>query len=80
MGSRSAVTSKYRSYKLGRALVDFSLGRTLEVSEVAGCRFVVVDAKRPSIGFYERCGFRMLDTEENRKRPEPIMFIDLKTL
>ena len=76
--ARLAVSTRYRKNSLGQSLVDFSLGRTKEVADIAGCRFVVVDAKRPSVGFYEKCGFRELDTDENRARSEPIMFIDLK--
>ena len=78
--ARLAVTKQYRSadYKFGRKLVDFSLGRSKEVADIAGCRFVVVDAKTPSIGFYEKCGFRSLDTPENLGRSEPLMFVDLK--
>ncbi|WP_439521822.1 GNAT family N-acetyltransferase [Marivita sp.] len=75
--ARLAVSKQYRKYGLGRSLVDFSLGRTLEIAEIAGCRFVVVDAKQPSIKFYEKRGFRLLDTPENTERAEPLMFVDL---
>ena len=82
--ARLAVSTKYKTdvdgekLRLGSQLVDFSLGRANEVSSIAGCRFVVVDSKRPAIGFYQKRGFRMIDTDENKARPEPIMFIDLK--
>jgi GNAT superfamily N-acetyltransferase len=76
--ARLAVDKRFRKYDFGRALVTFSVGISQDVSLAAGCRFVVVDAKRPSVGFYERCGFRLIDTEENRARTEPIMFLDLK--
>lgn len=76
--ARLAVTKKLQDKKLGRLLVEFCLGRSLEISAIAGCRFVVVDAKRASVPFYEKVGFRLLDTKENRARGEPLMFFDLK--
>jgi hypothetical protein len=42
-----------------------------------GCRFVIVDSKKSSVGFYEKQGFTLIDTKENRGRSEPVMFIDL---
>jgi hypothetical protein len=62
---------------LGRTLIEFSVGRSQDIADIAGCRFVVVDAKTPSVAFYEKCGFRLIDTAENRGRPEPVMFLDL---
>lgn len=78
--ARLAVTKNLRQSGLGATLVSFSIGAALDVSQNVGCRFVVVDAKQPSIAFYERQGFRMIDTEENRQRQEPIMFFDLHTI
>ena len=77
--ARLAVRTNLRGSGLGKELVSFSLGLADEVSQSVGCRFVVVDAKQPSIEFYTRQGFRLLDTEENKERSEPIMFIDLHT-
>jgi hypothetical protein len=37
----------------------------------------MVDSKRNSVKFYERCGFTMLDTPENKERNEPVMYVDL---
>ncbi|MCY4460746.1 MAG: GNAT family N-acetyltransferase [Albidovulum sp.] len=75
--ARLAVDSKYRKLRFGQQIVDFAVGRALEIAEIAGCRFVVVDAKKPSVGFYEKYGFRLINTEENRGRNEPVMFLDL---
>lgn len=76
--ARLAVDKRYRGNDLGRGLVDFALGVAKEyICPHIGCRFAVVDAKQQSIEFYERCGFTMLDTEANRERSEPVMFIDL---
>lgn len=77
--ARLAVDVRYqRKHQFGTHLVEFALGivkRT--ICPVVGCRFVVVDAKMKSVPFYEKRGFTFLDTEANRARGEPIMFIDL---
>ena len=76
--ARLAVVSNYRRSAIGRTLIDFALGTVKSrICPVVGCRFIVVDAKKASVPFYDRCGFTMLDTEENRARSEPVMFIDL---
>lgn len=79
--ARLLVDARYRGDNrrgLGSILVNFALGiaRT-EICPAIGCRFVVVDSKAESIKFYTRCGFTMVDTETNRIRSEPVMFIDL---
>lgn len=59
-------------------MVDFAVGTAKDViCPAVGCRFVVVDAKKQSIGFYEKCGFTLLDTDDNRSRQSPVMFLDL---
>ncbi|RWR08490.1 GNAT family N-acetyltransferase [Paenirhodobacter populi] len=77
--ARLAVDRRYRGNGLGRHLVDFSLGLARDtIASAVGCRFVVLDAKRQSVAFYEKNGFRLIDTETNKARPEPVMFLDLK--
>ncbi|WP_374625275.1 GNAT family N-acetyltransferase [Devosia sp.] len=78
--ARLAVDHRLQGRKLhiGTMLVDLSVGIAKDViSPSVGCRFIVVDAKRRSVGFYERYGFTALDTPANRERDEPVMFIDL---
>lgn len=76
--ARLAVHGDYRAYKLGKQLVSLALGISKGViSAHVGCRFLMVDAKQDAIGFYSKCGFTMLDTDENRSRPAPVMFVDL---
>jgi predicted N-acetyltransferase YhbS len=76
--ARLAVDIRLARNGLGRELVNLALGQAKRVvCPTVGCRFVVVDSKRESIKFYERCGFTMLDTQENRDRKDPVMWIDL---
>jgi GNAT superfamily N-acetyltransferase len=76
--ARLMIDSRLRKKKWGEQLVDFAVGTAKDIiCPAVGCRFVVVDAKKESIGFYERCGFTLLDTDENRDRESPVMFLDL---
>ncbi len=75
--ARLAVDRRNRG-GLGKQLVDFALGVVKnQIAPVVGCRFVIVDSKMQSVGFYKKCGFTMINTDVNRERAEPIMFIDL---
>lgn len=81
--ARLAVDTRLKALKLhiGTKLVDLAVGITKDqICPAIGCRFLVVDAKKKSVGFYERYGFTALDTPENRARPEPVMFIDMHKL
>ena len=84
--SRLMVDARYRrdgtrwkdECRLGETLVMFAIGRALaQVCPTVGCRFIVVDSHREAVGFYTKLGFSLLDTAENRGRPEPIMFLDI---
>jgi len=76
--ARLAVDSRNRGNDLGSKLVALAtaIARNNVMPHV-GCRFLVVDAKKDSVRFYEKCGFRLLDTPNNRKRSSPVMFLDL---
>jgi ribosomal protein S18 acetylase RimI-like enzyme len=79
--ARLAVHSKMRSRNLGLSLVELAIGTAQDiVCPAVGCRFIVVDSKKDSVGFYEKCGFTLLDTAANKARAEPVMFIDLSKL
>jgi GNAT superfamily N-acetyltransferase len=79
--ARLAVDSKRRKFGIGRTLVELALGIAKDtICPAVGCRFVMVDSKKQSMDFYVKCGFTMLDTQENRDRDHPIMFIDLHKL
>ena len=76
--ARLLVDDRYRGQGLGVQLVNFAQGiAKAEICPAIGCRFVVVDSKAESVRFYERCGFTLVDTAENRARPEPVMYLDL---
>ena len=76
--ARLAVDARHNGAGLGRSLVDLAIGIGKEIiCPSVGCRFAVVDAKRTSVPFYKKCGFTLLETEENRNTEHPLMFLDL---
>jgi ribosomal protein S18 acetylase RimI-like enzyme len=79
--ARLAVDKNYRGYGIGKMLMQFVVLLCLDVIvEQVGCRFLITDAKNDAISFYKRCGFTLLDTEDNNNSEHPIMFVDLKKL
>lgn len=79
--ARLAVDSKIKGNGIGSQLIDFAVSLSLEaILPVVGCRFLIVDSKRDSVGFYEKSGLTMLDTEKNRTADYPILFMDLHKL
>lgn len=79
--ARLAVDSSLQRSGAGSQLVDFVIG--LAVSHVmphTGCRFLVVDAKAPSVSFYERKGFSKMGIAEDEGQAFTTMFIDLHRL
>ena len=76
--ARLAVDHRHDGAGLGRTLVKLAIGIGKEaICPSAGCRFVVVDAKRESVGFYEKCGFTLLASPDNQQNEHPMMFLDL---
>jgi ribosomal protein S18 acetylase RimI-like enzyme len=73
-----AVDVAYRDLDLGTKLVELSLAIAKQnVQPHVGCRFLAVDSHQQAIPFYEKKGFRLLETDQNKARAAPLMFIDL---
>lgn len=79
--ARLAVDKRHRERGLGRKLVDWAIAVAIErIMPHVGCMFVVLDAKQQSIKFYEKHGFRKVDTPENNRLEHPVMFLDIGRL
>jgi hypothetical protein len=50
---------------------------TDNIVPIVGCRFLIVDSKLNAISFYEKIGFTVLDTPENKQSKKPLLFLDL---
>jgi len=73
--SQLAVCAKLERKDIGTELCNFSLGKAYNFSEKVGCRFLVLNAKRDVVGFYEKYGFKLLPKQEERR--EPVMFLNI---
>jgi len=79
--ARLARHSEYAGHRIGEVLMEFAIAMAADfIAQHVGCRFLVTDSKARSVKFYERVGLTLLDTEENRARKEPVMFLDLNKL
>lgn len=54
--ARLAVDKKYERRGVGRFLLLIAVGKALDIAKEVGCRFITVDSKHNSIGFYEKGG------------------------
>ncbi|WP_313314982.1 hypothetical protein [Stutzerimonas nitrititolerans] len=71
----------YKGHRIGETLMDFAIALAADqIGQSVGCRFLVTDAKRRSVKFYEGLGFTTLATDDNQERPEPVMFLDLNKI
>lgn len=76
--ARLAVDKTLQGKGYGNMMVQWcaTLVRRMIMPHV-GCRFLVVDAKRDSVPFYERQGFELLNIESNLTDENPLMFFDI---
>jgi len=44
-----------------------AIGKTLSVCDSIGCRYILVDSKRNSIGFYQLNEFKLVEKYKNRE-------------
>jgi GNAT superfamily N-acetyltransferase len=67
--ARIAVDRDYAGKGIGRFLLLWAVGTVYRVSRVVGCRYITVDAKRESVPFYEKNGFRLIKRYAVRNFP-----------
>jgi len=78
---RLAIDNNYQKQGFGTEILGFTMNIALKISkEFAGCRFLIVDAKRnynakkDSIHFYKKFGFKILKQREKGTIP---MYLDI---
>jgi hypothetical protein len=47
-----------------------SIGKAVKISDEIGCRYITVDSKPESIGFYEKHGFKVVKKYRNSNFPK----------
>lgn len=79
--ARLAVDASLQGQGVGAQLVDFAVALTEEfIMPHAGCRFLVVDSKPNSVGFYQRKGFVRMGAAADGAAAFTTMFVDLHRL
>lgn len=76
MIGRLAVEVKFQGREIGRMLCLYAIATAVRLREEVGCQFVILNAKRPSIAFYERCGFKLAENQPKGRR-EPFMYFKI---
>lgn len=75
---RLAVDQALQGQGYGSKLITFAIATSKDlIMPHIGCRFLMVDSKNGAIPFYEKIGFKLLDSEENKSKEHPILFMDL---
>jgi len=57
--ARLAVDSRFERKGIGTYLLLAAIGKTLSVCESIGCRYILVDSKKESIGFYQKMSLNL---------------------
>ncbi|MCL2207726.1 MAG: GNAT family N-acetyltransferase [Fibromonadales bacterium] len=75
---RLAVSKKYAKMGIGTMIINIIKELYENASlQHAGCRFIIVDAYKNALYFYEKNGFKYL-TENDKNDNTRIMYLDLK--
>ena len=81
--ARLAVDEGAQGRGIGKVLLRTVFALAWEMSRTVGCVGVVVDAKPDAVSFYERLGFREMDSRSGAlgDRPEPVpMYLHLSAV
>lgn len=65
--ARLAVDSRFEKRGIGTYLLLAAIGKTLSVCDSIGCRYILVDSKKDSIGFYQKNEFKLVEKYKNRE-------------
>ncbi len=79
MIGRLAVTKEYHNRGIGRYLIGYIIGQSIELSKSMAVRIIIVESKPESIDFYLKCGFQhIVDTRKSRRQRYRTLFLDLQ--
>ena len=63
---RLCVNDRFLKRGIGKLMMGFAADKAKEINEdKAGCRFMTVDAKEGSVGFYEKLGFEPMQAKKD---------------
>ncbi len=61
---------------VGRLLCQRAVSTAIRVRKEVGCQFVILNAKKESVKFYERCCFQLAENQPP-EREDPFMYFKL---
>ena len=67
--ARLAVDERFEGCGIGRFLLLWATGKVYQLSNEVGCRYITLDSKRESLGFYEKFGFKLIMKYASRNFP-----------
>ncbi len=63
-----ALIKKYQKRRLGKLIIDIIKGLAIDLNNSGtAIRFITVDAYKDKVGFYERTGFIINNTQQQSK-------------
>ena len=68
--ARLAVDKTFERRGIGRFLMLAAIGMAIDVSSKIGCRYITVDSKPGSVGFYEKHGFKLIEKYKDSDFPK----------
>jgi len=75
--ARLATHENYGGIGIGSFLIISAIQKAFEISKESAVRFIIADAKKDAIGFYEKCGFKSIKEREQKGRIYPTYYLDL---
>ena len=75
---RLGVSNKYQKCGLGKAILDYTKDSFVSNNKT-GCKFIVVDAYRNSVKFYEKNGFVCLSSRDKNSDTR-LMYFNLEAI
>jgi GNAT superfamily N-acetyltransferase len=73
--ARLAIDERYTGNDYGSYLMMWTMGKFEKISKEIGCRYLTVDSKTESIGFYEKNDFVLVKKTINKKHPT--LYLDM---
>ena len=70
-----AVSKSYQGNDIGTFICDYCFDKAVKLSQILGCRFLVVDAIKSAVDFYIKYGFILAPKQEKEK--QKLMFLDI---
>lgn len=73
--ARLAVDQNFTRRGIGSFLLFWVMGKFEKISKEIGCRYLTVDSKRESMGFYQKYDFVLV--EKTAKKQYPTFYLDM---